>query len=172
MKKTPLKRKTRLKQVSSFKPKRKIGAKKALHKPKLPKTKTLENKLWELCKKLTRKLYPNNCYTCPATALVGCNCQTGHGKPKGALTMKFKYDLRNLRNQCMRCNLHYGGVTDIFIAKLEREKEGLQFLQEACVKIDGKWEIKRDSNSILGGTEAKLFLMQKIKEYQDLLDRL
>lgn len=138
-----------------------------LKQPKLPSRKSLEKKLWELCKQIIRKRHGNICYTTGQTGLTGGNWQTGHGKPKGALSLKYQYDLRNLRPQSYHANINLGGMTDIFIAKLEREKEGLEFLQEACVKIDGKWEIKRVP--LMGSTEAKLFLMQKIEEYKALL---
>ena len=128
-----------------------------------------EEKIWELCKAIIRKKYPNVCYTCGAHGLEGSNWHTGHGKPKGALQLRFKYDLRNLKPQCMRDNKNLGGLQDIFIAKLEREEEGLEFLKEACVKIDGRWEIRRDIPT-MGGTDALIFLNEKIAEYTQILE--
>lgn len=128
--------------------------------------KKLEDKLWELCKQIIRTKYPNICYTCNARDLVGANWQTGHGKPKGALPLKFKYDLRNLRPQCYNCNINYGGYSDIFIAKLEREKEGKEFLKDSCVKVDGKWEIKHTET--MGGMQAETFIKNLIEEYKKL----
>lgn len=129
-----------------------------------------EDQIWELCKAIIRKKYPNNCYTCSAQGLEGMNWHTGHGKPKGALPLRFKYDLRNLKPQCMHDNYNLGGCSDIFIAKLEREEEGLAFLMEACVKIDGVWTIRKDQT--MGGTDGLIFLKEKIKEYQALLESL
>lgn len=126
-----------------------------------------EDQIWELCKKIIRKKYPNNCYTCSSQGLEGMNWQTGHGKPKGALPLRFKYDLRNLKPQCMHDNYNLGGCSDIFIAKLEREEEGLAFLTEACVKVDGVWTIRKDQT--MGGTDGLIFLKEKIKEYQHIL---
>jgi len=60
----------------------------------------LEEKVWEHCKRVTRLRHGDTCYTCGACGLEGVNWQTGHGKPKGALPLRFKYDLRNLRPQC------------------------------------------------------------------------
>lgn len=156
----PMKR-TPLRKVSVNKKSIKVKA------PKLPPTKSLEKKVWELCKQITRRDVAHTCYTCGASNLYGMNLQTGHGKPKGALPMKFKYDTRNLKNQCMRCNIHMGGMSDIFISKLEREKEGLKFLKESCVKIDGHWEIKQDQT--IGTTDAKLFLIDLIDKYTNML---
>lgn len=138
-----------------------------LPKPKLPSTKSLEKKVWELCKILTRKKYGNTCYTSGQKNLVGANWQTGHGKPKGCLPMKYKYDLRNLRPQSYNANINLGGQSDIFIAKMEREKEGLEFLEEVCIKQDGRWELRY--HEPMGGTEAKLFLIELIEKYKSLI---
>lgn len=139
-------------------------------KPKVPTTKSLSKKVWELCRKITFKRYGNTCYTTGSTNLSGMNLQCGHGKPKGALPMKFKYDLRNLRPQSYHANINLGGMSDIFIAKLEREKEGLQFLKEACVKIDGRWEVKKDQT--MGTMEAKIFLEGLIDKYTEMLSNM
>lgn len=127
--------------------------------------KKLEDKVWNECKRIIREAYPNECFTCPATNLEGSNWQTGHGKPKASLTVKYKYDIRNLRPQCMRCNLHMGGATDIFLARLERDEEGLQFLQEACYKTEeGYWKVK--GGETMGGKDATYFLEQLLEEYK------
>lgn len=128
----------------------------------------LKKILWILCKNIIRKIYPPTCYTCGKTGLSGSNLQTGHCKPKGALPLKFQYDIRNLRPQCLKCNIHLGGCTDIFIAKLEKEKEGKQFLKEACVKIDGRWEIKREAP--MGSIDAWIFVTNLIEEYTEILN--
>ena len=124
----------------------------------------LEDKVWTECKRIIRGRYGDKCYTCPAEGLVGCNQQTGHGKPKGALPMQFKYDLRNLRVQCMNDNINLGGVSDIFIARLELEEEGLAFLEEACRKTEEGWIIKKETNLV--GKEATIFLQELLEEYK------
>jgi len=138
--------------------------------PKKRKSRTerqqLETKIWEECKRIIRGRYGDKCYTCPAEGLVGCNQQTGHGKPKGALPMQFKYDLRNLRVQCMNDNIHLGGATDIFIAKLEQEEEGLAFLKESCRKTEEGWIIKKEG--ALVGKEATIFLRELLEEYKQI----
>ena len=139
-------------------------------KTKLPSRKTLENKIWQLCRQITTKKYGNTCYTTGQQNLTGANMQIGHGKPKGALPLRYKYDLRNLRPQSFYANIHMGGMTDIFIAKLEQEKDGLEFLQEACTKIDGYWQIKHIPP--MTSMEAQFFLIQKIEEYKEILNNL
>lgn len=132
----------------------------------------LEDKLWDECKRIIRKRYQNEdgtwtCYTSGQRIDEPAKCQTGHGKPKGALPVRFKYDLRNLRPQCHHANINLGGMTDIFVAKLEREEEGLEFLNEACVKIDGRWEIKKGQT--MGSMEAFEFLQKMYEHYKSLL---
>lgn len=128
--------------------------------------KKLEDKVWNECKRIIREAYPNQCFTCGASNLEGSNHQTGHGKPKGALSLKYKYDLRNLRPQCMRCNIHMGGMSDIFITKLEQDEEGLAFLKESCTQTDSGWIIKHSDT--IGGKDATLFLENLLIEYKEL----
>lgn len=148
LKRTPLKRPTAKKTV----------------KKKTPRRKTITDKVWELCKQITRGRYGNVCYTCGAHDLEGKNWHTGHGKPNGALPLRYKYDLRNLRPQCYHCNIDLGGCSDIFIAKLERESEGLEFLLEACEKTDGVWRIKQGNT--MGGKDGTLFLLALTEQYR------
>lgn len=168
---------------------RSSGISVASRKPKKPKKNTisklkkkrrqrterqkLEDAVWELCKKVTRKRYMNEdgtwtCYTTGNNIQEPRDCHTGHGKPKGALKLLYKYDLRNLRPQTYNANINLGGMSDIFIAKLEREKEGLEFLNEACVKIDGRWEIRGDTPT-MGSLEAEEFLRGLIEKYKAML---
>ena len=74
----------------------------------------LQNKIWILCKKITRLRYPHVCYTCGRTDLEGSKCQTGHMIPKSALKPYMKYDLRILRPQCVTCNLRREGMGATF----------------------------------------------------------
>ena len=154
---------------SRVKPKNSSEAKNKPHKPKRKKRsdrKKLEDKIWEECKRIIRARYPNICYTCNAQGLEGSNWQTGHGKPKGALPIQFKYDLRNLRPQCMNDNIHLGGASDIFIAKLEKEKNGLAFLKESCRKTPEGWIIKKEGGLV--GKEATFFLENLLEEYKNI----
>lgn len=128
--------------------------------------KKLEDKVWAECKRIIRERYGNKCYTCPASNLEGSNLHTGHGKAKGALPIRFKYDLRNLRPQCMRCNLHMGGMSDIFITKLEKEDEGLAFLGESCTHTKDGWIIKHGDT--MCGKDATIFLENLLTKYKQL----
>ena len=140
----------------------------AKNKPKkAPSIKLLKKKLWEECKRITRARFEHTCYTCGAMNLEGSNLHTGHGKPKGALSLKFQYDIRNLRPQCMKCNVHLGGCQDIFLSKLEQEQEGYQFLIEACYfDLDAQaWIIKRDVE-LIRGKDSTIFVQNLLEEYK------
>lgn len=98
----------------------------------------IQRKLWELCKQITRATYPHICYTCGATGLTGSNLQTGHMIAKASLGAYLKYDLRILRNQCMRCNIHQGGRGADFIEnmrKIEGNKYVNQILKDRSITI-------------------------------------
>lgn len=144
--------------------------KKKTKKPKLPSNRILRDRLWTLCKEITRIRHGNRCYTCDTPGLEGKNWQTGHGKVMASLPLRYQYDLRNLRPQCLKCNIHLSGQSDIFISKLERETEGLAFLNEACVKEDGIWRIKRVDT--MGSIESTLFLLDTIEEYKKIKSNL
>jgi len=86
-------------------------------KPKTPEAK-LKAELWELCKKITRTRHGNTCYTCEAPNLVGSNWHTGHFIPSSICGLYLRYDLRNLRPQCFRCNISLSGNGSAFYRKL------------------------------------------------------
>ena len=167
-----LKRSRFKRKVGIVAPANKNALKVAKQRKKRTPRQILEDKLWEECKRIIRKRYQNDdgtwtCYTSGQRIDEPAKCQTGHGKPKGALPVRFKYDLRNLRPQCYHANIKLGGMSDIFIAKLEREKEGLEFLNESCVKIEGRWEIKDDQT--MGSIEAFEFLKSLYEKYKSMI---
>jgi len=132
-----------------------------------PSVRQLKDKLWNEVKRITRERFPHTCYTCGATNLEGSNLQSGHGKPMGALPLRYKYDIRNIRNQCMRCNIHMGGCQDIFIMKLEQEEEGLAFLNDACYldEVENVWRIK--GGETMGGKDATIFIQNLLQQYKN-----
>lgn len=93
----------------------------ALKKKSKAKISTIQNKLWELCKRITRLKYSNTCYTCGTGNLSGANWQTGHMLAKASVGAYMKYDLRILRPQCYNCNINHGGRGADFYAKMLRE---------------------------------------------------
>lgn len=87
----------------------------------------IQRQIWELCKTIIRKKYGNVCYTCGTQNLQGSNWHTGHLLAKASLGAYLKYDLRVLRPQCYKCNIHHGGNGAIFIENM-RQKEGDEYV--------------------------------------------
>ena len=121
--------------------------------------KKLQDKLWELCKQIIRLKYPHTCYTCGAQNLEGSNLQTGHLWAKASLSTHLKYDLRVLRPQCIRCNVHLGGAGADYIENM-RQREGEEYVEQ--LKKERLILIKAD----------KQWYEQKINEYEKILSDL
>lgn len=82
----------------------------------------LQKLLWVELRRVADKLYPNDCYTCEAKNLQGSNKQLGHVPwPKSTLSAGSKYDTRFVRWQCMRCNIHGGGMGAAAYARMLKE---------------------------------------------------
>lgn len=89
----------------------------------------LQRQLWEHVKRIIRKKYGNVCYTCQATGLTGSNWHTGHMLSKASLGAYLKYDLRLIRPQCYKCNIHHGGQGAVFIENMRRI-EGNEYVNQ------------------------------------------
>lgn len=106
-------------------------------KGKLPISK-IQDLIWQECRRIKDRLNVD-CYTCGAKNLQGCNKQLGHMWSKATLGANLKYELDILEWQCMRCNIHGGGMgADFYERKLrelgnERMKE-LQQMRNKSVK--------------------------------------
>lgn len=85
------------------------------------KISVIQRKIWEHCKRIIRARYEHTCYTCGAMNLEGSNLHTGHMWAKESLGAYLKYDLRILRPQCFRCNMHLGGMGAVFYAQMLKE---------------------------------------------------
>ncbi len=134
MKRTPLKRGTKQMKRSGFKQRGYFINRKSFNStPKVRKPKTekkkIEDKLWELCKQITRDRYGNTCYTCGKTGLLGGNWHTGHFIPRSVGGAYLRYDLRNLRPQCPYCNVTLSGNGAVFYRNLV-EREGQKYVDE------------------------------------------
>lgn len=90
----------------------------------------IQRLLWVECKRIVDEQFGTDCYTCPAKKLVGSNKQLGHVPwPKASLGAFLKYDLRCLRNQCFRCNIHLGGQGAVAYTRMLRE-EGKVYMKK------------------------------------------
>ena len=86
----------------------------------------IQDKIWELCKKIVRFRDGSKCYTCDATGLSGTNWHTGHLIPDSVSGAYLRYDLRNLRSQCYRCNINLGG-------------NGAEFYRRVVIQMGQEW---------------------------------
>lgn len=69
----------------------------------------IQDEIWQECRRITLAKYGDTCFTCGKQNLEGSNRQLGHFIPKASCGAFLKYDLRNLRIQCMHCNINLGG---------------------------------------------------------------
>lgn len=82
----------------------------------------LKAKLEANLKERVIKLYGRDCYTCEAQNLQGANCQLGHVPwPRSILSTPCKYDIRFVRIQCFRCNIHHGGMGAKALERMQME---------------------------------------------------
>lgn len=125
-------------------------------KSKTPLAK-LKDKLWELCKQLTRAKYGNICYTCGAGGLEGSNWHTGHFITDSTCSTELSYDLKNLRPQCYRCNINLSGNWVAFEKKLIA-KEGQEYVDD----------LKKRNQATIGLKYDILWYQNKVTEYQKL----
>lgn len=125
-------------------------------KKKAVPIKKLKNKLWELCKQLTRLKYGNTCYTCGTRGLEGSNWHTGHFLTDSVCSTELSYDLANLRPQCYACNIHRSGNWPAFEEHLLRDGVDIEAL-------------KRRNRDTKGRQYDRLWYQAKIAEYELLL---
>jgi len=115
-------------------------------KPKKLTSKELQNKIWIECRRVANLRYKNkkggfDCYTCGANGLFGVNKQLGHMIPKSYCKPFMKYDMRNLRFQCMRCNVHMGGMGALFIERM-RGVDGDMYVAEILNDLQVQMDVK------------------------------
>jgi len=97
----------------------------------------IQKLLWVECRRIADILYKNDCYTCEAKNLQGSNKQLGHVPwPKSVLGASTKYDMRFLRWQCMRCNIHGGGMgATAYKRMMEEDPETLSQMEKDRHKL-------------------------------------
>lgn len=145
------------KEINPNAPKKKRKQKTPLQKAK--------DKLWELCKQLTRKVYGHHCYTCNDYVDFP---HTGHFITDSICATELSYDLKNLRPQCYACNIHHSGNWPAFEARLIRD-QGRSYIEELKDRNNLLKRSGLDSN----GEKYDIFWYEKkIVEYQALLDKL
>ena len=107
----------------------------------------LERKLWQLCREVAQKLWPDpvKCYTCGAGPLEGSNKQLGHFVRNSTAGAFLRYDMRILRWQCGGCNKWKNGNEGEYAIRLLRD-HGPEYLLQ----------IQQDKNRITKATDRYL----------------
>lgn len=100
-----------------------------MQKPKQKTTKQLKDALWKIVSQVVRRqgadLFReiNTCFTCGKTFPIK-KLNAGHFKHN-----KLDFDLRNLKPQCVHCNLWNSGELDVYGIKLVRIY-GLEWVEQ------------------------------------------
>lgn len=118
-----------------------------------------KEKLWELCKQITRKRWGNICYTCGAQNLEGSNWHTGHFITDSTCSTELSYDLDNLRPQCYACNIHRSGYWVEFERRMIQEN-GAEWVEA----------LKQRNRDTKGNKYGSFWITQKIEEYKEILN--
>lgn len=124
----------------------------------------LKKKLWELCKQIVRERAKRAtgevcCYTCGRLLPTAVEQHTAHFIASSIGGVGLRFDLKNLRVCCYRCNVSLSGNWPAYYERMVKEVG-----QEA---VD---ELMRRRNEF---TKADAFYYQaKIDEYQMLVDKL
>lgn len=126
----------------------------ALKKKSKQNVRKIQDLIWAECRRIVIEQYGYNgmvdCYTCGAKNLQGSNKQLGHMWAKASLGAYLKYDIRLLRFQCMRCNIHLGGQGAIFYKRMLKE-EGKKYMDK----------LEKDRNITVKSTDWYISLLEE-----------
>lgn len=115
----------------------------------------LKDKLWQLCKEITRARYGNHCYTCGAYVEFP---HTGHFIASSVCSTELRYDLDNLKPQCYRCNIHLSGNW-LEYERLLKEEKGDVFVDQLKARNYATRGLKYD----------EIWYEKKIGQYEEIL---
>jgi hypothetical protein len=122
----------------------------------------LKEKLWQLCRKIVKLLYPHVCYTCGKPLIDGSNdFHTGHFIPSSICSTVLRYLLDNLRPQCSGCNVWKSGNWLAFENHLIKDL-GKQFVAD----------LKKLNQETKGKKYDVLWYQMKIEEYEAIYEKL
>lgn len=124
----------------------------------------LKDKLWELCKQITRKRCIDRhgklvCFTSGKVLTHPSDAHTGHFITSSWCSIELRYDLKNLRVQSYDENINKNGNTLQFRENLIRD-HGVEY-------VDELWERNKVTK---GKTYGKEWFIDKIQEYSLLLE--
>lgn len=123
----------------------------------------LKKVLWELCKQIIRKTYRRadgtwQCYTTGIILDEPAKCHTGHFIAKSICSTELAYDLKNLRIQSYRANIHLSGDTLQFEDNLIRD-HGEEYVRE----------LKSRNRATKGNSYGTSWYIDKIESYKLIL---
>lgn len=152
--------------IGTAKPKKKIK-RTPEHKLRYEKISTLENRIWPLCRQITRKTYCHEdgtatCYTCGKLITDKGDMHTGHWRKKSLLSMIHKYDLRFLKIQCEGCNKWRNGEEAEYTIHLVKDY-GADYVS----KLDQEW--KEAKQHLKGSADNRIFLQELEKKYKQMI---
>lgn len=124
----------------------------------------LKQQLWDLCRAITRKRYRNSdrtwtCYTTGIVLDLPKKVHTGHFIASSLCSTELRYDLKNLRPQSFRANIHLSGDTLRFRENLIRD-HGEEYVKEL-------WDRNERTK---GKVYPRAWFENKIKEYTLILE--
>ena len=129
-----------------------------MSKRKPPTIGKLRVKLWRILSRYIRVKYSSDgvnvpCYTCGNNTVIGTSdSQGGHYWAKGGYEA-LRFDERNIRNQCYRCNEIREGETQIF---------GMNLLKEiGQEELDDMFNMRKDVCK-----RSRAWYLEKIDEYK------
>jgi hypothetical protein len=122
----------------------------------------LKEELWGLCRQISARTQPHQCYTCGTSLRWGSSVmQLGHFIARSFASQELVFDLKNLRWQCRICNQFRNGEWPTFEANLIRD-HGQAYVDE----------LKERNRITRGTTYPKDWYLAKIAEYTALLSTL
>lgn len=121
----------------------------------------IQDELWDIIKIIIRKKYNLGndtwkCYTCDRIITSKSDAHTAHFIPDSISGAYLRYDFRNLRICCMRCNVHLGGNGSEYYRRMVEEM-GQEHVDQ----------IFRDKQKIVKAYDHYLMLCE---EYKSMLE--
>ncbi len=138
-------------------------------KIKYESVRTLEKRIWELCKQIVRKENKRTaqgdliCYTCGKIITDLADAHTSHWRKKSILSLRHKYDIRVLKVSCRKCNMYFDGNEAEYTLRLIRD-----YGTDYVLKLDE--ELKQGRNETWGAMDNRIFLQQLEKDYKQRLN--
>lgn len=124
-----------------------------MKKKKAPSITKLKKKLWVLCRDIVRIKYSRkdgfwNCYTCGIFISNPSDAHTAHFLASSICGSQLRFDLRNLRVCCGKCNVWLGGNYPAYYENMCKEigreaTDALMLERHKTQKVDVIWYMRK-----------------------------